>query len=79
MQAMPTSEPRCGAGPGLESKLAHWAHLGAEGCSSPRKRRWLFSIDRLNQFRHLFRIRTGKYTVDEVCMPRLGYLLSLAA
>ena len=25
------------------------------------------------------RMRPGKYTVDEVRMPRLGYLLSLAA
>jgi hypothetical protein len=24
-------------------------------------------------------IRPGKHTVDEGCMPRLGYLLSLAA
>jgi hypothetical protein len=35
----------------------------------------------LRELHHLLieRIRPGKYTVDEACIPRLGYLLSLAA
>jgi hypothetical protein len=39
----------------------------------------LLRISRKTKLNESIRMRPGKYTVDEVRMPRLGYLLSLAA